>query len=44
MICGQRVILTNGNLAADLSSLPEKKREIMIQWFQNLIKHLNEVI
>ena len=28
-ICGQRVILTNGNLAEALSSLPEKKREII---------------
>ena len=27
-ICGQRVILTNGNLAEALSSLQEKKREI----------------
>jgi len=26
MICGQRVILTNGNLAEALSSLPEQKR------------------
>ena len=25
MICGQRVILTNGNLAEALSALPEKK-------------------
>ena len=29
LMCGQRVILTNGNLAAALSSLPEKKREII---------------
>ena len=29
MICGQRVILTNGELAEALSSLPEKKREII---------------
>ena len=28
-ICGQTIILTNGELAAALSSLPEKKREII---------------
>lgn len=33
MICGQRVILTNGNLAEALSSLPEKKREIIYLYF-----------
>lgn len=33
MMCGQRVILTNGNLAAALSSLPEKKREIIYLYF-----------
>ena len=32
-ICGQRVILTNGNLAEALSSLPEKKREIIYLFF-----------
>ena len=32
-ICGQRVILTNGNLAEALSSLPEKKREIIYLYF-----------
>ena len=32
-ICGQRVILTNGNLAEVLSSLPEKKREIIYLYF-----------
>ena len=33
LMCGQRVILTNGNLAAALSSLPEKKREIIYLYF-----------
>ncbi len=33
MICGQRVILTNGELAEALSSLPEKKREIIYLYF-----------
>ncbi len=33
MICGQRVILTNGNLAEALSALPEKKREIIYLYF-----------
>ena len=33
LICGQRVILTNGNLAEALSSLPEKKREIIYLYF-----------
>ena len=28
-ICGQTIILTNGELAAALLSLPEKKREII---------------
>ena len=32
-ICGQRVILTNGELATALSSLPEKKREIIYLYF-----------
>ena len=32
-ICGQRVILTNGHLAEALSSLPEKKREIIYLYF-----------
>ena len=32
-ICGQRVILTNGELAEALSSLPEKKREIIYLYF-----------
>ena len=32
-ICGQTVILTNGNLAEALSSLPEKKREIIYLYF-----------
>ena len=32
-ICGQRVILTNGNLAEALSALPEKKREIIYLYF-----------
>jgi DNA-directed RNA polymerase specialized sigma subunit len=32
-ICGQRVILTNGNLAEALSSLPEKRREIIYLYF-----------
>ncbi len=32
-ICGQRVILTNGELAEALSSLPEKKREIIHLYF-----------
>ena len=30
-ICGQTIILTNGELAAALLSLPEKKREIIYQ-------------
>ena len=33
MIFGQRVILTNGELAEALSSLPEKKREIIYLYF-----------
>ena len=33
MICGQRVILTNGELAEALSVLPEKKREIIYLYF-----------
>ena len=33
MICGQRVILTNGELAEALSSLSEKKREIIYLYF-----------
>ena len=33
MICGRRVILTNGELAEALSSLPEKKREIIYLYF-----------
>ena len=32
-MCGQRVILTNGELAEALSSLPEKKREIIYLYF-----------
>ena len=32
-ICGQTIILTNGNLAAALLSLPEKKREIIYLYF-----------
>ena len=32
-ICGQTVILTNGELAAALLSLPEKKREIIYLYF-----------
>ena len=32
-ICGQIIILTNGNLAAALLSLPEKKREIIYLYF-----------
>ena len=32
-MCGQRVILTNGELAEALSSLPEKKREIIHLYF-----------
>ena len=32
-ICGQTVILTNGELAAALLSLPEKNREIMFLYF-----------
>ena len=32
-ICGQTVILTNGELAAALLSLPEKKREIVYLYF-----------
>ena len=32
-ICGQTIILTNGELAAALSSLPEKKREIIYLYF-----------
>ena len=33
MICGQRVILANGELVEALSSLPEKKREIIYLYF-----------
>ena len=33
MMYGQRVILTNGNLAEALSALPEKKREIIYLYF-----------
>ncbi len=32
-ICGQTVILTNGELAAALLSLPERKREIIYLYF-----------
>ena len=32
-ICGQTVILTNGDLAAALLSLPEKNREIIVLYF-----------
>ncbi len=32
-ICGQTIILTNGNLATALLSLPEKKREIIYLYF-----------
>ena len=32
-ICGQTIILTNGELAAALLSLPEKKREIIYLYF-----------
>ena len=32
-ICGQTVILTNGELAAALLSLPEKKREVIYLYF-----------
>ena len=32
-ICGQTVVLTNGELAAALLSLPEKKREIIFLYF-----------
>ena len=32
-ICGQRVILTNGELAEALLSLPEKKREVIYLYF-----------
>ena len=32
-ICGQKVILTNGELAAALLSLPERKREIIFLYF-----------
>lgn len=35
-ICGQRVILTNVNLAEALSSLPEKKREIIYLYFSGV--------
>ena len=33
MICGQTIILTNGNLATALLSLPRKKREIIYLYF-----------
>ena len=32
-ICGKTIILTNGELAAALLSLPEKKREIIYLYF-----------
>ncbi len=32
-ICGQTIILTNGELAAALLSLPERKREIIFLYF-----------
>ena len=32
-ICGQTIILTNGELAAALLSLPERKREIIYLYF-----------
>ena len=35
-ICGQTIILTNGNLAAALLSLPEKKREIIYLYFSGV--------
>ena len=37
MMYGQRVILTNGNLAEALSALPEKKREIIYLYFFGVI-------
>lgn len=35
-ICGQTIILTNGELAAALLSLSEKKREIIYLFFREL--------
>lgn len=35
-ICGQRIILSNGELAEVLSSLPEKKREIIYLYFSDI--------
>ena len=35
-ICGQTIILTNGELAAALLSLPEKKREIIYLYFSGI--------
>ena len=37
MICGQKVILTNGELAEALSSLPEKKRKEDVQYFSKIV-------
>ena len=37
MICGQRVILTNGELAEALLSLPEKKRKEDVQYFSKIV-------
>ena len=36
-ICGQTVILTNGELAAALLSLPDRNREIIFLYFSGII-------
>ena len=37
-ICGQTIILTNGELAEALLSLPEKKREVIYLYFFGIIR------
>ena len=41
-ICGQTVILTNGELAAALLSLPEKNQEIIFLYFFGQIKRMTK--
>ncbi len=39
MICGHRIILTNGELAEALFSLPEKKKKIIYLYFFSGVTH-----
>ena len=42
-ICGQTVILTNGELAAALLSLPERNREIMLMYGKEASNRKQEI-